>query len=226
MKYLEPMTGMFSESKLMILDFAHIPADLPDTENIQHFFAAQTAVGNNPRLPEHRQVFNNDMLKATGARYLVSQYGEDRSAMLAGSGIAKEGRTLHMGIDIFSKDLEVVYAPSNGEIVRADYEQQDHGYGHYVMFKPDGADVYFFFGHLSKDLPTLGRVKAGQAIATLGDFHSQENGGWTRHLHLQVCTELPAKGDTPIGYSTKEAFEQNSKRFPNPFAFFPDWRVL
>lgn len=226
MKYLEPMTDMFTRSKLMILDFAHIPADLPEAENIQQFFTRQTAAGNNPRLPEHRQMFNNDMLQATGARYLVSQYGEDRSAMLAGSGIAEEGRTLHMGIDIFSQELETVYAPSDGAIIRADYEQQDHGYGHYVIFKPDNADIYFFFGHLGKELPAIGRVEAGQPIATLGNFHNQENGGWTRHLHLQVCTELPPEGETPIGYSTKEAFADNSKRFPNPFTYFPDWRVL
>ncbi len=226
MNYLAPLTDMFTKSKLMILDFARIPADLPDDENIQLFFDEQTNQGNNPRLPEHRQVFNNDMLSATNARYLVSQYGEDRSATLAGSVIAKESRTLHMGVDIFSKDLETVYAPCDGEIIRAAYEEQDHGYGHYVIFKPNEADFYFFFGHLSKDLPALAAVKAGQPIASLGDYHEQENGGWTRHLHLQICKDLPAESETPIGYSTKDSFAENSQKFPNPFDYFPEWKVL
>lgn len=226
MRFLAPLTDMFTRSKLMILDFAHIPEDLPSKENIQLFFEQQTKLGKNPRLPEHRQVFNNNMLSATNARYLVSQYGEDRSAMLAGSVIAKEGRTLHMGVDIFSKDLEIVYAPCDGEIMRAAYEEQDHGYGHYVIFKPDDADFYFFFGHLSKDLPVLGPVKAGQIIAKLGDYHQQENGGWTRHLHLQICKDLPPEGKTPIGYSTKGSFAENNQKFPNPFDYFPEWKVL
>lgn len=225
MKYHEPLQEMFTQSKLMILDFALIPRGLPTAENIQLFFETQSKAGVNPRLPEHRQVFNNRMLTETGARYLVSQYGEDRSAMLAGSSIADEGRTLHMGIDIFSRELETVYAPCDGTIVRASYEDQDHGYGHYIVFKPNNAEVYFFMGHLSKKLPQLGAVKAGEAIATLGDFHDQENGGWTRHLHLQICTELPPEGQTPIGYSTKQAFAVNSLKFPNPSNYFPDWRL-
>jgi murein DD-endopeptidase MepM/ murein hydrolase activator NlpD len=144
--------------------------------------------------------------------------------MLAGSSIADEGRTLHMGIDIFSRDLETVYAPCDGEIIRTAYEAQDHGYGNYLILKPEGlGGIYFFLGHLSKELPALGAVKAGEPIAVLGDYADDENGGWSRHLHLQMTTELPPEGKTPDGYSAKVDFPKNSQRFPNPMQYFPEW---
>ncbi len=221
-----PLDGLFDQSRLMILDFTQIPSGTPDTQNIAVFFKKCEAERLNPRLPENRQKFNNSMLKATGARYLVSRYGEDRKAMLTGSVIAEQGRTLHMGIDIFSKEQETVYAPCDGTIVRAAYEEQSHGYGHYVMLQSEeDPKIYFFLGHLSKDLPKLGPVKAGDPIAVLGDYHNEENGGWSRHLHLQIATYLPSKGTTPDGYSTAKDFPTNSTRCPDPMPFFPDWHV-
>jgi len=222
-----PLSELFTRSKFMILDFAHIPVDTKPEENIQLFFEECEHQGRNPRLPENRQQFNNSMLTSTGMRYLVSQYGEDRSAMLVGSQIAREGRTLHMGIDIFSKNLENVYAPCDGEIVRTGFEDEAHSYGHYIILKPsEDIGVLFFFGHLSKELPALGSVHAGDQIATLGDYHNNENGGWSRHLHLQCIRSLPAEGQTPIGYASKTSFEEQRGNFPNPFDYFPQWHVL
>lgn len=221
-----PLNELFTRSKLMILDFSQIPATLPRDQNIQLFFEQCEAASRNPRLPENRQKFNDQMLKSTGTRYLVSRYAEDRQAMLTGSVIAKEGRTLHMGIDIFSKDQETVYAPCDGTIVRAEYEEQDHGYGHYIIIEPDDKPgFYIFLGHLAKDLPKLRHVRAGEAIAQLGDYRNAENGGWSRHLHLQIITELPPKGETPIGYSSTATFAANAQKFPDPMPFFPDWQI-
>jgi murein DD-endopeptidase MepM/ murein hydrolase activator NlpD len=221
----EPLPELFTRSKLMILDFSEIPAGARDEENIRLFFEDCEKRGLNARLPENRQQFNNRMLESTGARYLVSRYAEDRSAMLTGSQIAKEGRTLHMGIDIFSKNLEPVFAPCDGQIVRTGFEDEDHSYGHYLIIKPaEDIGAYIFMGHLSKGLPAPGRIKAGERIATLGNFVHNENGGWSRHLHLQFITELPPTSQTPIGYSTKAAFPKNSQRFPDPFGFLPEWR--
>lgn len=225
MTFTEPLPQLFTRSKIMILDFSEIPEGVPATENIQLFFTDCEAHGQNPRLPENRQQFNNRMLAATGERYLVSRYAEDRSAMLTGSQIAKEGRTLHMGIDIFSKNLEPVSAPCDGDIVRVGFEGEAHSYGHYLILQPaDFQGVYIFMGHLSKSLPDLGPIKAGQHIATLGGYEHNENGGWSRHLHLQFIRELPPEGKTPIGYSSRAAFPENSQSFPNPFDFLPEWQ--
>ncbi|HSW99952.1 MAG TPA: peptidoglycan DD-metalloendopeptidase family protein [Patescibacteria group bacterium] len=222
----EPLPNLFTSSQLMILDFADIPEDTPDEANIRLFFADCERRGINPRLPENRQQFNNRLLTTSGVQYVVSRYGEDRSAMLTGSQIAKEGRTLHMGIDIFCKDLAPVFAPCDGEIIRTGFEDESHSYGYYLLLKPtEDLGTYIFLGHLSKELPELGYVKAGDRIATLGDYAHNENGGWSRHLHLQCCTEIPPEGKTPIGYSTKQTFFENSQRFPDPFRYFPQWRL-
>lgn len=225
----EPLAGLFRSSKVMILNFHDIPAGTPPAENIQLFFEETERAGQNPRLPENRQQFNNRFLEHANIRYLVSRYGEDRAPMLAGSRIASEGRTLHMGIDIFCRDLETVYAPCDGQVVRTAYEPGEREYGHYVIFRPDGLDdTYFFFGHLAKDLPEPKAIKAGQPLARLGDWHDNENGGWSRHLHLQVFKgKLPPDEQevSRSGYATNEAFAEASKRSPNPLTYFPEWKV-
>jgi murein DD-endopeptidase MepM/ murein hydrolase activator NlpD len=223
--FTEPLQGLFTSSRWLTLDFANINPATPSSQNIQQFFAECEQQGINPRLPEHRQRFNNRVLDETGARYLVSRYGEDRSAMLAGSSIASERRTLHLGIDIFCRDQETVFAPSAGEIVATGREPQSHSFGHYLVFKPDGSDTYIFFGHLSAEPPLRrGRVDAGQAIARLGDYANGENGDWSRHLHIQLFQHPPLSELDLIGYSTKESFRKNSQRYPNPMTLFPTWR--
>ena len=221
----EPLQQLFTRSRLMILDFSQIPSDIPHTSNIELFFKESEADGLNPRLPQNRQRFNNGMLQATGARYLVSRYGEDRRAMLAGSKIAAEGRTLHLGIDIFAKDLETVYAPCDGQIVHVGRESDNHSFGYYVILKPDDTDIYMFFGHLSQEQPVPGLLKAGQPFARLGDYINHENGGWSRHLHLQMFTQLPKAGEPLVGYSTQKDLAANRQRFPDPMTYFPDWHT-
>lgn len=222
----EFMSEVYSSSQLMVLDFTQITAGIPPYANIQTFFADYLSKGENPRLPENRQAFNNSFLRHVNKRYLVSRYAEDRSSMLEGTEIAQEGRTYHMGIDIFARDLENIYAPCDGEIIRASYEQQSHGYGYYLIFKPSMLDVYFFFGHLSHKLISSGPVRTGDHIATLGDYLNDENGGWSRHLHLQVLRDLPQDGETPIGYSSKQDLITNQERFPDLMTYFPEWKVV
>jgi len=222
----ELLADLYQSSRLMVLDFADIPDGTPPTENIQHFFETCESQDINPRLPEHRQAFNDQLLAHTGARYLVSRYGEDRKAMLVGSKIASEGRTLHMGIDIFCQNLETVFAPCHGSIMRIGREPENHSYGHYLIFRPDHLKgVYFFLGHLSKEPPRLGPVRAGMPIAQVGDFASNENGGWSRHLHLQIIRNLPAPNQTPEGYATSGNFAAASRAWPNPLPYFPEWYI-
>ena len=218
MKAFELLPQLFTKSEIMILDFSQLPADLPEYKNIKTYFSACVKNGVNPKLPENRQRFNNQYLERAGLRYLISRYAEDRIEMLRGSKIEKEERTIHMGIDIFSKDLEDIFAPSDGEIVASGKETCDHSFGHYLIFKPveELTHNYIFLGHISSDLLRNGIVKAGQKIATLGDFKNGENGGWSRHLHVQLLKNLPNKDLLPKGYSTKEALAQNIIQHPDP----------
>ncbi|HVV26172.1 MAG TPA: peptidoglycan DD-metalloendopeptidase family protein [Candidatus Saccharimonadales bacterium] len=222
----EPLKDLFSQSKLLILNFDEIPRHTPSSQNTQTYFEECEARELDPRQPAHRQRFHNRVLEATGYRYLVSRYGEDRLAMLKGSSIADEGRTIHLGIDIFCKDLEEVYAPCNGEIVVIGKESQSHSFGNYLIMRPDDSATYILLAHLSDDQATTKKkIKVGEPIAKLGDYVNNENGGWSRHLHLQMLRELPGPGEAPIGYSSTEDFEENAGRFPDPMPYFPRWRV-
>ena len=101
----ELMPKLFSSYELMVLDFSKISENLPEYKNIKSFFEKSYLAKINPRLPENRQAFNDFFLDKSGKHYLISQYREDRIEMLRGSNIEKEGRTIHLGIDIFSKNL-------------------------------------------------------------------------------------------------------------------------
>ncbi len=217
--YAEVMKEVRSRSERVILDFSEILDNVPAHKNIKLFFEKCAEEGVDPKLPENRQKFNNNFLSASGNRYLIGKYAEDRSAMLKGSHIASEGRTYHLGVDIFAKDQEEVYLPADGVIVRAEQEPGNHGYGFYIIIEHqrNGGKWYSFLGHLASDLPPVGDVvKKGERIAKLGDFINNENGGWSRHLHYQILEDLPPQGITPIGYSTKSDIPSNKNRFPDP----------
>lgn len=226
MKLLEPMPEMFERSRLLDLDFSKIPSDIVPTEEITAFFEECRDNDINPILPENHQDFNKRMLAVTGARYLVSLYGEDRTTMLAGTHLIEQGRVIHLGMDIFSVDQEPVLAPAVGEIVRANYEEEDHGYGNYIIFKADHLDTFIFMGHLATDHATPGRYESGEQIGRLGDYVNNENGGWSRHMHLQLATELPPEGQTPPGYSTPDGFNHSRLLYPNPLSLFTDWKIV
>lgn len=222
---IEPLPQLFARSKILILDFTQISSSTPKEENIRHYFENCLRNNINPRLPENRQKFNDQLLTQSGYRYLIGRYGEDRVAMLHDTPAGKFGRTIHMAIDIFSKDLEPVIAPFSGEIVRSDYEDGFGEYGNYLVLKPESENFYVFFGHLAKDRTGIGRMRAGQIIAHLGDYPNNENGGWSRHLHLQILKRMPPNSQTPIGYSSSEDFSVNSELYPNPLDYFPQWRL-
>ena len=73
-----------------------------------------------------------------------------------------------------------------------------------------------FLGHLSKNLPHLGKVDKGQLIARLGDYVGEENGGWSRHLHVQLLQDLPESASSIQGYSSKESLKENLIKYPDP----------
>lgn len=225
-KLAEPLPELFTRSRRLVLHFASIPKDTPKQESIAEYFKTMHAKGLDPKLPEHRQAFNDHILDRTHERYLVSAYGEDRMAMLKGSSIAREGRTIHLGVDIFSKALESVMAPCDGTIVRVGREDETHSFGNFVILRPDLADIpLLFFGHLGFDLPAMGDVEKGQIIGALGDYRNNENGGWSRHLHLQCLSELPPEDKAPLGYASRQTMPDFQEHYPDPMQYFSDWRL-
>lgn len=225
MLFQEPLPEVFNSSTLLVLDPARINPGTEPEDNIHTVFEAYERQGVSPRLPKYRQQFTDNFLDRHKVRYAVGGYGEDRSLMLVGTLIAQEGRCIHLGLDAWSRSLEPLLAPCDGQIIRTGYEEQAFGYGHYLIFQPtDKTMPYIFFGHLGSDLPRLEAVKAGMEIARLGDWRNNENGGWARHVHIQMLWELPPESQTPIGYSSRADFLMNSKKYPNPSDYFKDWR--
>jgi murein DD-endopeptidase MepM/ murein hydrolase activator NlpD len=214
----ELLPQLFTHSAIVTLDFNQVRPSLPEYQNVERFFAASLSQKRNPRLPENRQRFNNEFLRRSGSRYLIGQYLEDRMQMLQGSEIAEEGRTIHLGIDIFTENLEQVYAPCNAEIIAVGREESDHSFGHYVILKPDPSvtPCFILLGHLSKRLPKLGKVRKGQPIAILGDYVGGENGGWSRHLHVQLLANNSEDIGLPPGYSSREDLARNQVKYPDP----------
>lgn len=209
---------LVEKSEVVILDFAQIPENLPEYKNMKLFFERCEADGVNPRLAPQRQKFNDTFLQHTGKRYLIGRYGEDRIAMLRGSKIAQEGRSIHLGLDVFTQELEPLFAPCDGEVVAVGRQNGSFTFGYYIIFKPDSSysPHFLFLGHLSQQLPALGKVAAGEKIATLGDYVDDENGGWSRHVHIQLLTKLPAEGTQPRGYSTKQNSMRYFEEYPDP----------
>ncbi len=215
----EVIKGMRHQSEIVFLDFHQIPKDLPKYKNIHLFFEDAIAQGTDPKLPENRQIFNDTFLHTAHKTVLIGRYQENRIEMLRGSRIALEGRTIHLGIDLFTKDTAPVYAPYQARVVVADRENSSHSYGNYCILEHSLGEAHFFtfYGHLSSLLPKVGlELKAGQQFASLGDYKNDENGGWSRHVHIQLLTSLPKKGAPPIGYSTVKDLPKNSLLFPDP----------
>ncbi len=223
-KLTEFLPGVFHESRSIILDFAHIPQDTPDCMNIQKYFENCFAHNINPRAPENRQAFNNRAIEFSGSRYLVGSYAENRSAMLGDTQIAREGRTYHMGIDIFCADQPDITAPCDGEIIKVGFEEGFGGYGNYLLFQTADNNL-LLFGHLANDPHVVGTVRQGSVIARVGDFANGENGGWSRHLHLQCFTQIPPNNKTPDGYASASKLDEYRLEFPDPSLIFPDWII-
>jgi 4-aminobutyrate aminotransferase-like enzyme/Ser/Thr protein kinase RdoA (MazF antagonist) len=113
-----------------------------------------------------------------------------------------ERRTVHLGMDFFAAAGTRVCAPLDG-VVHAFANNRGHlDYGpvvileHKLEHKYDcaGHEASFFtlYGHLCEeslhDLKVGDRISNGQAFARIGS--SDENGGWSPHLHFQVISDL------------------------------------
>jgi hypothetical protein len=222
MHFCEVLPGLRTQSIPMHLDFSQFPPNLPDPQNIQRYFEACQAQGLDPRLAENRQRFNDQFIHESGRPYLIGAYAENRIAMLTGSYMAAEGRIYHLGVDIFTEGLDTLRTPTAGTVVMAGNDAGRFGYGYWLILDheidlEDSNVLYSLYGHLNSEIPSVGTIfKAGQEFATLGDFIDDENGGWSRHVHMQLLRELPENGLPPIGYSSLENLSENLHRFPDP----------
>ena len=163
-------------------------------------------------------------LEETGSRYGIGGYAELRTmysrSKLFNEADETEPRRLHLGVDIWGKAGEVIYAPMGGMIHSLAFNNHfgDYGATIIVLHQLDGIPFYTLYGHLAlRDLEGLSAgnyVSRGQAFAHFGQ--PMENGHWPPHLHFQVIDQMGTKeGDYPgvCKYSEREKWLRNS---PDP----------
>lgn len=139
-------------------------------------------------------------------KYAIGGFGEDRrnvykhSQLFADS--QEEPRTIHLGVDIWARDGDPVYAPLAGCIHSVGINDHVGDYGGTIIteHRLDGHTFYLLYGHLSHDSArqfTKGEsVVTGQRLGALGS--PVENGQWPPHLHFQVILDMMGKeGDYP-----------------------------
>jgi murein DD-endopeptidase MepM/ murein hydrolase activator NlpD len=165
------------------------------------------------RSPEGRQNYNDMILKRYEKRYLIGKYLEDRSVFLQETPTSKEGRHIHMGIDLFCKDLEDVHSPYPGKVIYKGEERAPFGFGHYMVVEHELAGIpwWSLFAHLHESVRLGHTLERGEILGTLGDH--KENGGWSIHLHYQLFTQKP---DDIFGYVVPDYVSEAKKLCPDP----------
>jgi 4-aminobutyrate aminotransferase-like enzyme/Ser/Thr protein kinase RdoA (MazF antagonist) len=143
-------------------------------------------------------------MAAHGARVGVGAYDEPRllyttPAFATSSHPAAEHRTVHLGLDLFVPAGVLVHAPLDG-VIRALHDNATMlDYGPVIILEhrtADDAPFFSLYGHLARtslDGKQIGdRIERGAAFATVGA--SDENVGWTPHLHIQLIIDLLGLG--------------------------------
>ncbi len=148
-------------------------------------------------------------MKRRGALLGLGRYDEPRIIYAvpafrpAGRPLA-EGRTVHLGIDLFVEAGTSVCAPLDGVVHSVADNARAFDYGPTIILEhkleAEGLVFYTLYGHLSRASIAgwaKGRaVRKGETIAAVGPC--PENGGWPPHLHFQVILDmLDGAGDYP-----------------------------
>ena len=154
---------------------------------------------------EKFSTYISNKLLESNSRYGIGGYAELRTvysrSKLFNEG-SEEPRRLHLGMDIWGKAGEKVYAPMGGMIHSLAFNNHfgDYGATIIVLHQLEGIPFYTLYGHLS--LNSLKNRSEGELIKKgniFAEFGMQfENGQWPPHLHFQLITDLQGnKGDYP-----------------------------
>jgi 4-aminobutyrate aminotransferase-like enzyme/Ser/Thr protein kinase RdoA (MazF antagonist) len=167
-----------------------------------------------PRTAEDTAAFSRLLfgeMARRGAIFGLGRYDEPRLMYAsdafrpAGRPLA-EGRTVHLGVDVFAEPGTPLYAPLDGTVASVGRNDGPKDYGPTVILEhraedADGSFSFFtLYGHLSAasldGLETGRTVRKGERLASIGPF--PENGDWPPHVHFQVLVERwDEKADFP-----------------------------
>lgn len=145
---------------------------------------------------------------------------------------ASDRRTVHLGVDVFTKAGTPMFAPLRGEVFVVEYRAGHLDYGGVIILRhqtPEGDTFYTLYGHLDPeflDRLTVGQViEQGEEFCRFGD--PSMNGGWAPHVHFQLAlttegieADWPGVGDPDEMYLWRAVC-------PNPVALLnlPDEKV-
>ena len=153
-----------------------------------------------------RQVTN--LMKDADATLGIGRYNETRAfyttdAFAAHGNDAIFWRTVHTGMDFFTRPDEEVFAALDGTVHSFANNKAERDYGPTIILEhgvTDGLRFFTLYGHLATDsldgIEVGQTVKKGQVIGRIGS--RKENGNWPPHLHFQIILNMLGKeGDFP-----------------------------
>ncbi len=178
----------------------------------------------------------NQLLEEKNADIGIGGYGETRpfyttDAYLVNGNAGPQWRTVHLGMDVWSKAGTPIYAPLRGVVHSIQDNNNDRDYGPTIILQHhvnERLTFYTLYGHLSRasleDIETGMIIEKGQLFATIGP--APENGNWPPHLHFQIMLDLLGNlGDFP-----GVAFPSEAKTWmsicPDPTLLFPNFEKL
>jgi len=200
--WLEASAG--SAASILSVDLRTAPSLVFDLSVGSTFLGADPRGAETPALEEKI----SHTMKSAGASVGVGRYDEARllytSPPFGASGNpTDERRTIHLGMDLFVEPGAAIRAPLDGAVHIVANNSAPLDYGPVVILRhetSEGEEFFTLYGHLSKDslvsLEVGQRIARGQQFARVGS--TQENGGWTPHVHFQVILDLLELGaDSP-----------------------------
>ena len=131
-----------------------------------------------------------------------------------------EGRSIHLGVDIWAEAGTPVFAPTDAKVHSFQNNTAWGDYGPTIILEHcvAGSIFYTLYGHLSlhslKGLYEGKELTRGSQFAEFGNF--TENGDWSPHLHFQVITDLLGKKGDFYGVCSPQEQEKFAQICPNP----------
>lgn len=160
---------------------------------------------------------------------LVGGYGEVRpfyttDAFKIKTNEGYEHRTIHIGVDFWTKPNTSIHTLEDGEIFGCFNNDYPKDYGPTLILKHQvkSLEFYTLYGHLTKgslENKFVGqKIKKGDKIAEIGFF--EENGNWAPHLHFQIILDMLGYKTDFIGVSSPTNWDIFSSICPDPNLLF------
>ena len=167
----------------------------------------------------------SEYLDFHNADYAYGGYLEKRNLYKRVNHFASDERNIHLGIDVWSKNLELIHAPLDAEVILSHWHEIAGDYGGVIILRHSINDelIHSLYGHLSKESIHLNKkgniIPKGEKFATLGE--PKENGNWPIHLHFQLIKQDSIEGNNFPGVCSAQDLELYQSICPNPI----DWVI-